>query len=53
MTNTQNTTLNTILLPVIGALASVAITLLSTNFWLGIVAAVVAFALSYVYTIIP
>jgi len=51
---TNNPTLNTILLPVIGALASASLTLLVKEVWItGIICAIVTFAVSYAYEVLP
>ena len=50
----NNTALNTILMPVIAAMASATLTLLVKEAWLAaFIGAVVTFALAYCYEVLP
>jgi hypothetical protein len=50
----KDTAVNTILLPIIGAVASATLTLLLKEVWvMGIIGAVITFGLAYLYEILP
>ena len=51
---TKDTTINTILLPVIAGLATISTVMLASGkIWEGLIGAVITFAAAYVYEILP